>query len=193
MQLNFEHLSFVDFERVKSVCSSWLSGSRQSKPNNKIPWMILFPEEINYCLLFNPENKEEKLYKTQHLDKHWADSLCLATSRSWLLMEIFHEVPLYIFNLLTLERIDLPKTLSYGFDSPILWIDKRSKDYLIIREDLAYFKKGDNSWKKKSRYSCQITKMAWYSKITSSMVSPKKNFVFSTFLVSSLCKFQELV
>ncbi|CAH8306060.1 unnamed protein product [Eruca vesicaria subsp. sativa] len=148
MQLIFEHLSFVDFERAKSVCSSWLSGSRQSKPNNKIPWMILFPEEKNYCLLFNPEDKEEKLYKTQHLDKHWADSFCLATCRSWLLMETFHEVHLYIFNLLTLERIDLPKSLSYGSDSPILWIDERSKDYLIIRNDLTYFKKGDNSWKK---------------------------------------------
>ncbi|KAL0659510.1 hypothetical protein Bca4012_080095 [Brassica carinata] len=146
MQLIFERLGFADFERAKSVCSSWLSGSRQSKPNNKIPWMILFPEEKNYCLLLNPEEKEEKLYKTHHLGDDFANSLCLATCRSWLLMKTFREVPLYILNLLTLERINLP--VSYGFDSPILWMDERSEDYLVIREDLAYLKKGDNSWKK---------------------------------------------
>ncbi|KAL0890831.1 hypothetical protein Bca101_014814 [Brassica carinata] len=146
MQLIFERLSFTDFERAKSVCSSWLSGSRRSKPNNKIPWMILFPEKKNYCLLFNPEDKKEKLYKTQHLGDDLADSLCLATCRSWLLMSTFREVPFYILNLLTLERINLP--ISYVSDSPILWIDERSKDYLVISDDLVYFKKGDNSWKK---------------------------------------------
>ncbi|CAN6879137.1 unnamed protein product [Brassica oleracea var. botrytis] len=60
-------------------------------PNNKIPWMILPPEEKTYCLLFNPEDREEKgdvqtnsprLYKTQHLGDDFADTLCLATSRS---------------------------------------------------------------------------------------------------------------
>ncbi|KAH0870964.1 hypothetical protein HID58_077986 [Brassica napus] len=86
MQLIFERLGFTDFERAKSVCSSWLSGSRQSKPNNKIPWMILLPEEKNYFLLFNPEDREEKLYKTQHLGDDLASSVCLATCRSWLLM-----------------------------------------------------------------------------------------------------------
>ncbi|XP_048620287.1 F-box protein At1g69090-like [Brassica napus] len=35
-----------------------------------------------------------------------------------------------------------------GSYDTILWIDERSKDYLVIGEDLAYFKKGDNSWKK---------------------------------------------
>ncbi|KAJ4865766.1 F-box protein [Raphanus sativus] len=99
MQPIFERLGFADFDRAKSVCSSWLSGSRLSKPNNKIPWMILFPEEKNYCLLLNPEDKEEKLYKTQHLGDDFADN-------------------------------------------------ERSKDYLVIREDFAYFKKGDSSWKK---------------------------------------------
>ncbi|KAL0762936.1 hypothetical protein Bca101_079087 [Brassica carinata] len=139
MQLIFERLGFTDFERAKSVCSSWLSGSRQSKPNNKIPWMILLPEEKNYFLLFNPEDREEKLYKTQHLGDDLANSVCLATCRSWLLMATLPHERLYILNLLTLERINLPK--SCGSYDTILWIDERSKDYLVIGEDLAYFKK----------------------------------------------------
>ncbi|CAH8314269.1 unnamed protein product [Eruca vesicaria subsp. sativa] len=151
MQLIFERLSFTDFERAKSVCSSWLCGSRQSKPNNKIPWMIIFPEEKNYCLLFNPEDKEEKLYKTKHLGDDFAKSSCLATCRSWLLMEPSYanrEDPLYILNLLTCERINLlPTTSDQRLDSPVLWIDDKTKDYLVIGEDLVYFKKGNNSWK----------------------------------------------
>ncbi|KAG2239761.1 hypothetical protein Bca52824_091458 [Brassica carinata] len=126
MQLIFE---------AKSVCSSWLSGSRQSKPNNKIPWMILFPEEKNYCLLFNPEDREEKLYKTQHLGDDSADSLCLATCRSWLLMDPSYanrEDPVYILNLLTRERINLPLSSDARLFSAILWIDDKTKDYLVI-------------------------------------------------------------
>ncbi|KAJ0263502.1 F-box domain-containing protein [Hirschfeldia incana] len=153
MRLIFERLGFADFERAKTVCSSWLSGSRQSKPNNKIPWMILRPEEKNYCLLFNPEDREEKLYKTQHLGDDFADSHCLATCRSWLLMHPSYansEDPLYLLNLLTSERIYLLPTTNRRFDSPILWIDDKTKDYIVIGETLVYFKKGDNSWKQLS-------------------------------------------
>ncbi|KAF8049533.1 hypothetical protein N665_2185s0002 [Sinapis alba] len=97
MQLIFERLSFTDFESAKSVCSSWKTGWRQSKPNNKIPWMILFPEEKNYCLLFNPEDREEKLYKTQHLGDNFATSYtCVATYRSWLLMDPYDKTKDYL-------------------------------------------------------------------------------------------------
>nr|VDC83169.1 unnamed protein product [Brassica rapa] len=147
MRLIFERLGFADFERAKSVCSSWQTGSGKSTPNNKIPWMIIFPEE-NYCLLFNPEDTEGKLYKTQHLGDDFAKSSCLATCRSWLLMEYCHENPLYILNLLTRERINLlPITSDQRLDSPILWIDDKTKEYLVIGETLVYFKKGDKSWK----------------------------------------------
>ncbi|RID72714.1 hypothetical protein BRARA_C04593 [Brassica rapa] len=74
MQLIFERLGFADFERARSVCSSWLSDDSN-------------PEKKNYCLLLNPEDKEEKLYKTHHLGDDFADSLCLATCGSWLLMD----------------------------------------------------------------------------------------------------------
>ncbi|AEE34885.1 F-box protein (DUF295) [Arabidopsis thaliana] len=163
MQLVFERLAFLDFERAKSVCSSWQFGSKQSKPNNQIPWMILFPTDKNYCLLFNPEDKE-KLYKTQHLGDDFAKSIVLATYRSWLLMQpryeeledqtLDQEFHLYIKDLLTCERINLPAFESdiFGLSHPILWIDDKTKDYLVIgtinRETMVSFKNGDNSWKK---------------------------------------------
>ncbi|CAN7013902.1 unnamed protein product [Brassica rapa subsp. trilocularis] len=157
MQLIFERLGFTDFERAKSVCSSWLSGSRQSKPNNKIPWMILLPKKKNYFLLFNPEDREEKLYKTQHLGDDFAhSSSCVATYKSWLLMITYtEEVYLYnpyILDLLTRERINLLSFESdYGFISPVLWIDEKTKDYLVVRmcneENAVSIRKGDNSWK----------------------------------------------
>ncbi|CAF2119380.1 unnamed protein product [Brassica napus] len=63
IQLIFESLGFADFQRAKSVCSSWRYASKQSSPNNQNPWLILFPEKgKDYCLLFDPEEKEDKLY-----------------------------------------------------------------------------------------------------------------------------------
>ena len=62
IQLIFERLGFADFQRAKSVCLSWRYASKQSSPNNQIPWLILFPEKgKDYCLLFNPEEKDDKL------------------------------------------------------------------------------------------------------------------------------------
>ncbi|CAA7057835.1 unnamed protein product [Microthlaspi erraticum] len=163
MQMVFERLGFADFQRAKSVCSSWLSASRQSKPTNKIPWMILFPKDNNYGLLFNPEEKD-KFYKTQDLGNDFAKSFCVATCRSWLLMldpkylnffEAKTQDPLYnlyILDLLTRERINLPTLVSeFGLNAPIFWMDEKTKDYLVMgmfnEEDAVSFKKGDTSWK----------------------------------------------
>ncbi|CAA7057836.1 unnamed protein product [Microthlaspi erraticum] len=164
MQMVFERLGFADFQRAKSVCSFWLSASRQSKPNNKTPWMILFPKDNNYGLLFNPEEKD-KFYKTQDLGNDFAKSYCVATYRSWLLMldpkyldfcEGKINEPLYnlfILDLLTRERINLPTLVSeFGIlNAPIFWMDEKTKDYLVIgmfnEEDAVFFKKGDSSWK----------------------------------------------
>ncbi|KAG7594991.1 F-box domain [Arabidopsis thaliana x Arabidopsis arenosa] len=116
----FERLSFANYQRAKSLCSSWYSASRHSVPKNQIPWLILFPgeedddnnnKEKNFsCTLFNPEEKH-KLYKTQDLGVEFAKSVCMATYGSWLLMRDPRRYPLYnmhIVNLFTHERIDLP-------------------------------------------------------------------------------------
>ncbi|CAG7884044.1 unnamed protein product [Brassica rapa] len=58
----------------------------------------------------------------------------------------------YILDLLTRERINLLSFESdYGFISPVLWIDEKTKDYLVVRmfneENAVSIRKGDNSWK----------------------------------------------
>ncbi|XP_010414614.1 PREDICTED: F-box protein At1g69090-like [Camelina sativa] len=163
MRVVFERLGFLDFDRAKSVCSSWQSGSRQCKPSNKIPWMVLFPVDKNYCLLINPEDKG-KIYKTQHLGDNFAKSICLTTYRSWLLMQhrykekegLYGTYPkhdVYILDLLTGERINLPafKSGKDGLSNPILWIDEKTKDYLVLGMANSFIlissKKGNNSWK----------------------------------------------
>ncbi|CAL9226488.1 unnamed protein product, partial [Arabidopsis halleri] len=166
----FECLSFANFNRAKSVCSSWYSASRQSVPKNQIHWLILFPEENNdnnSCTLFKPDEKD-KLYKL-FLKTEFAKSICRATYGSWLLMQdpLFN---LYIVNLFTRERINLlPVELLWeGYElgvssrkgrmksrggyvrSPVFWIDEKTKDYVVLwglRDWCVFYsKKGDTSW-----------------------------------------------
>lgn len=111
MRLVFDRLGFADFERARTVCPSWYSASRQSKPNNQIPWMFLIQKDKNYGLLFNPEEKD-KVYKTQDAGNDLGKSSCVATYGSWLLLITYtEEVYLYnpyILNLLIGERINVP-------------------------------------------------------------------------------------
>ncbi|CAB79172.1 putative protein [Arabidopsis thaliana] len=172
LNLVFERLSFANFNRARSVCSSWYSASRQSVPKNQIHWLILFPEDNNNknnssCTLFNPDEKD-KLYKTQHLDEEFAKSVCRATYGSWFLMvdPLFN---LYILNLFTRERINLHpvellwkdyelgvssrnrmKSRGGNVRSPVFWIDEITKDYVVLwglRDWCVFYsKKGDTSW-----------------------------------------------
>ncbi|CAA7031018.1 unnamed protein product [Microthlaspi erraticum] len=157
----FERLSFANFKRAKSVCSSWHSASRRSVlRNSQIPWLILFPEgNNNACTLFNPEEKD-KLYKTQDLGVVFAKSVCRATFGSWLLMQD-PRYNLYMVNIFTKDRINLPPMESqlgsikiertkddelriisnkgYGYESKrfnipsfVLWIDVKTKDFIVL-------------------------------------------------------------
>ncbi|EOA14527.1 hypothetical protein CARUB_v10027760mg [Capsella rubella] len=105
-----KRLNLRDLQRAKHVCSSWLSASRFCFPKSQVPWLIIFPnnDDMNMnrlcCKLFNPEEKD-KLYNTsQDLG---VGGVCVATYGCWLLMRnpLFN---LYIVNLLTGQRIDLP-------------------------------------------------------------------------------------
>lgn len=159
----FKRLSFANFQRAKSVCTSWHSSSRQCVPKNQTHWLVLFPEENNdnnSCTLFNLE-EEDKLYRTQDLGLEFAKSFCMETYRSWLLMcNRMHN--LYIVNLFTHERIDLPPveaqrgvtkmertlyddvfriTSHNGKEykgirqrSPVLWIDEKTREYVVSWE-----------------------------------------------------------
>ncbi|ESQ55667.1 hypothetical protein EUTSA_v10027445mg [Eutrema salsugineum] len=164
----FERLSFTNLNRAKSVCRSWNSASRQCVPKrNQIPWLIIFPPEnqtnINICDLFIPDD-EDKVYKTRDLHVGFAQSSCLATYGSWLLM-YDHLWNLYVLNPLTLERIDLPHSVSiipknfkgdmrsvpcYMRSKAYLWIDDITKDYLVIwtiHTKMFFIKKGDKKWR----------------------------------------------
>ncbi|CAH8275753.1 unnamed protein product [Arabidopsis lyrata] len=174
LNLVFERLSFANFQRAKSVCSSWYSASRQFVPKHHIHWLILFPRENNNnnknsCTLFNPEEKE-KLYKTQDFGEGFK-SFCRATHGSWLLLRDRWS-DLYIVNLFTHERINLPPSgllwkdyeagnaiyqtcmykpyCSRNIQSPVFWIDEKTKDYVVLwgLEDwcVVSAKKGDTSW-----------------------------------------------
>ncbi|CAN6808701.1 unnamed protein product [Brassica oleracea] len=160
----FKRLSFANFRRAKSVCSSWHSSSRQCVPKNQTHWLVLFPEDnhsdSNSCTLFNLEEKD-RLYRTQDLGLEFAKSFCMETYGSWLLMcNRMHN--LYIVNLFTHERIDLPpveaqhgvtkmeRTLDddvfritshngkeykgIRLRSPVLWIDEKTREYVVSWE-----------------------------------------------------------
>ncbi|KAG7547166.1 F-box-like domain superfamily [Arabidopsis suecica] len=159
----FEQLSLTNLNRAKLVCRSWNSASRGCVPKrNQIPWLIVFPEKnennsSNNCVLFVPDDKD-KVYKTRDLGVDFAQSCCLATYGSWLLM-YDHLQNLHILNPLTLERVDLPHSASIFPNkrnpnfrcnrSACLWIDDITKDYLVVWliDYKSYFaKKGDDTW-----------------------------------------------
>ncbi|KAJ0247178.1 F-box protein [Hirschfeldia incana] len=124
----FERLGFADFQRAKCVCPSWQSASTQSSPKNQIPWMILFPEKgKDYCLLFNPE-ENNKTYRIQGLGVNFANSRCLAICGSWLFMRD-PRYNLYIMNIFTRERIDLPSVES---QVGMLKIERTTDDMFLV-------------------------------------------------------------
>nr|VDC99710.1 unnamed protein product [Brassica oleracea] len=129
----FERLGFSDFQRAKSVCPS---ASIDSAPNNQIPWMILFPEKgKDYCLLFNPE-ENNKTYRIEDLGVNFANSHCLAICGSWFFMRD-PRYKLYIMNLFTRERIDLPSVES---QVGMLKIERTTGDMFLVtsKEGIGY-------------------------------------------------------
>ncbi|XP_010458121.2 PREDICTED: probable F-box protein At4g22165 [Camelina sativa] len=105
-----QRLSLRDLQRAKSICSAWLSASRSCLPKSQDPWLIIFPNNneddmnMNRCKLFNPEEKDKLYSISQDLG---VGGVCVATYGCWLLMRnpLFN---LYMVNLLTGQRIDLP-------------------------------------------------------------------------------------
>nr|VDD49200.1 unnamed protein product [Brassica oleracea] len=141
-----------------------LRDKASTSPKSQIHWLILFPEgdennNNNYpCTLFNPEERDKR-YKTQDLGLEFAKSFCISTYGSWLLMR--HPLrSLYVVNLFTNERINLPSVESQlgmvkvertldGYElrttspnekvykgisirTPVFWIDERTNDYVVI-------------------------------------------------------------
>ncbi|EOA25086.1 hypothetical protein CARUB_v10018394mg [Capsella rubella] len=173
--LVFKNLSFTDFARAKTVCSTWYFASKSSSPRqNHTPWLILY--EDTHWLLFNSE--EGKSYKTQYLGR-FAQCRGVATCGRWVLV-FDKEVNFYIINPFTPEIIHLPPLESnrsaefkrrgnYSFDirhstgmgknvivkTAVLWVDEKTKDYLVVwsykeacysSPYICYCRKRDQEW-----------------------------------------------
>ncbi|XP_019089440.1 PREDICTED: probable F-box protein At4g22060 [Camelina sativa] len=161
LNMVFERVGFVDFQRAKSVCPAWLHASRHSTPNNQIPWLIMFPKNgKDYCLLLNSEEKK-KVYRIQDLGVEFESSHCLVIYGSWLFMKDAR-YNLFIMNIFTREKISLPSVVSrfgkikitrtihdmlcltiddeyegkpekhISIDFPRLWIDDKTKNYVVM-------------------------------------------------------------
>lgn len=154
LSLVFKHLSFTDFARAKTVCSSWYFASKSSSPRkNHTPWLILYQD--THWLMFNSD--EEKFYRTVYLGR-FAECRGVASCGSWVLV-FDKEINFYIINPFTPQLIRLPP-LEYSntgtkFERPgnyvfhllfddrhrtsraivgnsVLWVDEKTKDYLVV-------------------------------------------------------------
>ncbi|KAJ4907867.1 F-box protein [Raphanus sativus] len=139
----FERLSFTNLKRGRSVCSSWRSALRGCVPKHNQKWLILFPNNNrnnnSSCVLFVPDDRD-KTYKTRDLGVDFVQSCSVASYGSWLVM-CDTRCNLNILNPLTGERIGLPHPPGpYDDIKPLcLWIDDRSKEYLVVSDGLRYF------------------------------------------------------
>ncbi|KAG7568981.1 hypothetical protein ISN45_Aa04g017470 [Arabidopsis thaliana x Arabidopsis arenosa] len=175
MKLILESLSFPDFHRARTVCSSWYSVSKScvAGSRSRYPWLILFPNFSGSCTLFDPV--ENKTYKTRNPGK----SRCLASYGNWLLM-LTPRIDFFVLNVFTCERISLPSLslkggkvrfrrkddggvlflehspkdretiINWYIMKAVLWIDEKTKDFVVCliynSQYLFSYKKGDDSW-----------------------------------------------
>ncbi|CAL9235361.1 unnamed protein product [Arabidopsis halleri] len=161
MQLILESLSFPDFHRARTVCSSWYSVSKScvAGSRNRYPWLILFPKQSSvsgFCTLFDPV--EDKTYDTRDLGNDFSEWRCLASYGNWLLM-LTPRIDFFILNVFTGERINLPSLSLQGgkvrfrrkdggvflehspkdretirnwfIKTAVLWIDEETKDFVV--------------------------------------------------------------
>ncbi|CAH2078291.1 unnamed protein product [Thlaspi arvense] len=165
LNLVFKLLSFANFQRAKSVCSSWHSASRQCVPRSKhIHWLILFPEDNNdnnsnySCMLFNPEEKD-KLYRMQDLGLEFAKSYCIATYgilkkrckvKGGALIKRRMRRNIMVPRLFRVTSHNGKVQRGFNIRCPVFWVDDKTKDYVVFwgLRDLCvvYSKKGDTSW-----------------------------------------------
>ncbi|CAF2026514.1 unnamed protein product [Brassica napus] len=112
----------------------------------------------NNVSLFNLKtSKMEKSHKFDCSSVQLSSSrcTCMKTYGRWLLMQNL-QLNLYIVNLFTHERINLPPVKSqFGMtkiQSPVFWIDEKTKDHVVSwarsKKCVVYSKTGDNSWNK---------------------------------------------
>ncbi|CAH8358654.1 unnamed protein product [Eruca vesicaria subsp. sativa] len=152
-----ENLTTNDFHRARTVCSSWYSVSTTcARP--LYPWRILLRKSST--LLFDPE--QDKTLETEHPGTDFSNSCVVASCSNWLFI-IEPRLSLYLLNVFTCERINLPSLESLLLGqacfvsnttssniSACLWMNERTGDYVVAwsykEHYLFLHKKGDDSW-----------------------------------------------
>ncbi|KAJ0262022.1 putative F-box protein [Hirschfeldia incana] len=152
-----ENLNTKDFHRARTVCSSWYSVSTTCK-RPLHPWRILFRKSST--LLLDPE--QDETLETEHPGIDFSTSCVMASCSNWLLMIDFR-INLYLLNVFTCERIDLPSmgslvlgnasfynNASSSSTSACIWINERTWDYVVAwsykGHYLFSYNKGDDAW-----------------------------------------------
>ncbi|KAF3549020.1 hypothetical protein DY000_02001755 [Brassica cretica] len=162
LQSILERLSIINYLKARSVCKNWHVVCKQiSSIQDKFPWIIIFPRrrpKSSTCQVFNPQ--EGRLYTLRNLGNDFSTHQCIATSGSWLLMLDLRS-NLYVLNVFTRERIDLPPLESHqgrlqvnrlqnntftfminqssaparnvlNRTKAVLWVDEKTKGYLVV-------------------------------------------------------------
>ncbi|CAA7018339.1 unnamed protein product [Microthlaspi erraticum] len=169
-----ERLSFIDLQRAKTVCSNWLSGSKETVPcKTGSPWLILSTDNGG-SVLYNPD--EDKVYKSL---RDYSGTCFFANSGKWFLL-LDSQTNLYIVDVFSDKRIDLPPlenllsttytiervgdkefkrkhidgvsslTLRADVLRGLLWVDEKKEDYIVVyffdtpAAYLSFCKKGDD-------------------------------------------------
>lgn len=158
LQLILESLSFPDFHRARTVCSTWYSVSKScvAGSRHRYPWLIRFPSVSQSCSIFDPVAR--KTYKMTSLGLELSQSRCLATYGSWLLM-LNPRTDFSVVNVFSGERISLPylslrgekrfrrkddgdfflehsrtdreTILNKYVKTAVLWIDEKTRDFVV--------------------------------------------------------------
>lgn len=164
-----ESLHPKDFHRARTVCSSWYSVSTTCT-RRLCPWRILLRKSST--LLYDPE--QDKTIETEHPGTDFSNSCVVASCSNWLLI-IDSYLDLYLLNVFTCERINLPSMKSLLFGQVItfnvrssltssstpacLWMNERTGDYVAAwsykEHYLFLYKKGDATWRNHKGARCR--------------------------------------
>ncbi|KAF9616135.1 hypothetical protein IFM89_028601 [Coptis chinensis] len=113
--LIIEHLDFIDCQCVSAVCRNWRSACKNyctissfRTPDDQIPWLMSQNSQPNSMVEFYRPltNKTHKIY----LPEIFA-TLCLYSKDGWLLLRPYANHQLFLLNLFTKDKIDLPKLI----------------------------------------------------------------------------------
>ncbi|KAJ4907189.1 putative F-box protein [Raphanus sativus] len=162
LQSILERLSIINYLKARSVCKNWRVVCKQiSSIQDKFPWIIIFPRrrpKSSTCQVFNPQ--EGKSYTLRNLGNDFSTHHCIATSGSWLLMFDLRS-NLYVLNVFTRERIELPTLESHqgrlqvhrlqnntfnfminqssvparnvlNRTKAVLWVDEKTNGYIVV-------------------------------------------------------------